>query len=49
LSQAVRTLKIEKEGIGWGLPELEAKATDVREPDSDDESVDEVEATISMM
>ncbi|KZT65490.1 SHQ1-domain-containing protein [Daedalea quercina L-15889] len=45
LAVAVKSLKMEKKIIGWHLEELEASAQEAieREPDSDDESEDEIE------
>ena len=45
LGEGVRTLRVEKSAIGWGLEALEALAHEDAErlPDSDDESEDEIE------
>lgn len=45
LAKAVKSLRMSKDSIGWGLEELEALTREdmEREPDSDDESEDEIE------
>ncbi|EPT05845.1 hypothetical protein FOMPIDRAFT_1026741 [Fomitopsis schrenkii] len=45
LAAAVKSLKMEKGMVGWDLDEIEASAREAmeREPDSDDESEDEIE------
>ena len=45
LAASVKALKMEKRMVGWDLDELEASARETleREPDSDDESEDEIE------
>lgn len=45
LAAAVKSLKMEKRMVGWDLDEIEASARETieREPDSDDDSEDEIE------